>query len=171
MLGTVRAGRSFIDAFAGFLVLREARILDLAVRQRPSAAQRNRADAALARLAAGRAAGELGVGQALHPLEQTFAFFAVARRGGVFVDRHERILPDRPSSRAANQESRAGGAADPRTTSPTVSWVRASTSSPAMRARICRATRRPISAAGTRTVVSPGGVCAASFMSSKPVIS
>src|SRR5450759_4895293 len=110
MLGTVRAHRSFIDAFAGFLVLREARVLDLAVRQRPGAAQGDCADAALARLAAGRAVGELGVGETLHHLEQAIAFFAVARGGGVFVDRHQRILPwmgrtvcdSRPAAPAAN---------------------------------------------------------------------
>src|SRR4051812_39125360 len=64
-LRAARAHGALVLAIADFLVLREARLLDLRVGHRVLAADRHGHDASLARLAAGRARGELVIGHAL----------------------------------------------------------------------------------------------------------
>src|SRR6185436_16039891 len=84
-----RPGRFLVHAVTRLLVLGHAELFHAAVRRRVLAAQLHRADQPLAGLIAGRAVGELRVGDALMNLEAAVAAVAVARGGSVVVKRHQ----------------------------------------------------------------------------------
>src|SRR5258708_21584968 len=86
------AGGFLVDAVARLLVLGHAQLLDAAVGGGVLADHLDRADQAHARLFAGRAAGELPVGDLLEYLEAAVASIATAGSWRVIVQRHACIL-------------------------------------------------------------------------------